>query len=47
MIPTPHINAALARIGLIAALRRIIAKPEVHTCQIHKEMVEFYSIFLA
>jgi hypothetical protein len=34
-------------INIIAAIRRIIAKPEVHTCPIHKEMVEFYSAFLA
>jgi len=33
--------------NIIAAIHRLLAKPEVHTCEIHQEMVEFYSAFIA
>jgi len=32
---------------LISKIRALLLKKEVHTCPIHKEMIEFYSVFLA
>jgi hypothetical protein len=31
---------------IVTAIRRLLAKPEIYTCEIHMEMVEFYSVFV-
>jgi hypothetical protein len=32
---------------ILIKIRALLKKPEILSCPIHKEMVEFYSLFLA